>query len=507
MVVERIQHGDLRLGSRTVHVRMELAVGGFGRVELVAGVAVLHDHGPELVREAPRTQTVAVRRLDLLDLALEVLLVGDRPLRVDGRAVVLVAARAAHALAGHAHRPAAHQLERAPFAVERLEGDRGVGRHLEADAAVLLDVHRAEDALDVPAGLHAVEARHGVSARLVVVEVVGEHAQLLRRAARHAREAGAVVDVGDVHGAGLLPLHAAVGDDRRTLPRGERDRLGVDALGVFRDERHVVERVHEVDAHESVRRGLRVHEMVLRAERPRIAEVRLAARELVLHERVAHVAVHVLAVAGELVHEARLLLRVDLRHHAHGEREVGRPLAVGRVERERIGARERGVAQAEAPQLAAAVVSAREHRDEMRLARHAARVREERRRIGARAPQRELAHAVRVHRHQLAREEVREVRILPAREHHAPVVRDGGREVAVLLERELAHLARLAVHAVEHAHRVVAVLARQELPRRRPQHDHLVLVRQVAGVPPLDVVVAIFRRNKFRLKIKSGFAL
>ena len=337
-----------------------------------------------------------------------------------------------------------------------------------------------------------------MSARLVVVEVVGEDAQLLRRAARHAREAGAVVDVCDVHGAGLLALHAAVGDDGRTLPRGERDRLRVDALGIFRDERHVVERVHEVDAHEAVRRGLRVHEVILRAERPRIAEVRLAARELVLHERVAHVAVHVLAVAGELMHETGLLLRVDLRHHAHGEREVGRPLAVGRVERERVGARERGVAQAEAPELAAAVVSAREHRDEMRLARHAARVREERRRVGARAPQRELPDAVRVHRHQLAREEVREVRILPAREHHAPVVRDGGREVAVLLERELPHLARLAVHAVQHAHRVVAVLARQKLPRRRPEHHDLVLVRQIAGIPPLDVKMAILWRNQSR---------
>ena len=62
-----------------------------------------------------------------------------------------------------------------------------------------------------------------MSARLVVAEVVGEDAELLHGAARDALEAGAAVDVGDVDGAGLRALDAAVGDDGRTRARREEE--------------------------------------------------------------------------------------------------------------------------------------------------------------------------------------------------------------------------------------------------------------------------------------------
>ena len=99
-----------------------------------------------------------------------------------------------------------------------------------------------------------------------------------------------------------------------------------------------------------------------------------------------------------------------------------------------------------------------------------------------------------------------DVGVLPARVGDASVVEHDRRVVGILLVGELDGLARAAVDAVEDAHREVAVLAREELVRARAEQDDLVLVRQVAAVPPLDVVVAVFRRNKFRLK-KSGFAL
>ena len=527
VVVERREDGDLGLRPRTAHVRMEHPVGvlrrlhhesealllraalvgraqGRGLLVSVAGEAVPVHDGPHLGGEAPRTHPVAVHGLDLLDLALVVLRVGDRHVRAHGAAVVLMATRARDALARHARHPRAHQLERRAVRVERLERDRRVRGHFEAAGAVRLHVHRTEHALDVPAGLHAVESGRGVSAGLVVVEVVREHAQLLHGAARHAREALAGVDVRDVDGAGLHARHGAVGDDRGTRTRPERHRLAEESLRVVGEDGDVVEHVHEAHAHRRVGRGLDGREHVPRVERVGIGEVRFAAVELVLRVAVRHVPFHVLAPAGILLHEAGLLLRV----RARGDAQVvvdHAPVAVGRIVAERVGARERGVHEEHAPHLGAVVVSAAEHGDEVRVAGDAPRLVEERRHPRARAPERELAHAVGVHRHEDAREEVRNVRVLPARVHDAPVVRDRGRVVAVLLVRELAHLARLAVDAVEHAHRHVAVLARQELVRARAEHHHLVLVRQVAAVPPLDVIVAVLGRNKFRPKIKWAF--
>ena len=259
--------------------------------------------------------------------------------------------------------------------------------------------------------------------------------------------------------------------------------------GRFRGTKGIAsEHVHEVEAHERVGRGLDGREVVLRVERPRMREVVLAARELVHRVGVGHVALHVLAPAGELVHHAGLLLRV---HHGGDAQRVARgaPVAVRRIVAERVGARERGVDLEEAAHLGAVVVAAADHRDEVRVARHRARAVEERGHERVGTPHGELADAVGVHRHQHAAPVVRLVGVFPARVEDASVVRDRGRVVAVLLVRELAHLARLAVHAVGHRHRHVAVLAGEVLEHARAEHDHLVLVRQVAGVPPVDVVL------------------
>ena len=189
---------------------------------------------------------------------------------------------------------------------------------------------------------------------------------------------------------------------------------------------------------------------------------------------------------GERRHrDTQLLL-----HHAQG--------TVGRIPAERILARERWVEEKRAADLRAAVVSASEHREEVRFAGDGAGVLEERGEVGAGAPEGELPNAVGVHGHQLAGEVVLDVRVFPARVHDAPVVGHHWRVVTVLLVCELDRLAGAAVKSVEDAHREVTVLARKELVRARAEKAYLVLVRQVACVPPLNVVVAVFRRNQSR---------
>ena len=221
-----------------------------------------------------------------------------------------------------------------------------------------------------------------------------------------------------------------------------------------------------------------------------MAEKRLAARELVARVGVGHVAFDILAPTRELVCEARLFLGERLERDA--QRMARRPpLAVRRIVHGRIAARERGIDDEETPHFGAVVMAAADHRDLVAVAGTAARIVEERRHPGIGTPHGKLAHAVGIHRHQDARPVVGLVGIFPARVEDASVMRDGGRVVRILLVGELAHLAGLAVHAVDDRHRHVAVLARQELVRRRAEHDHLVLVGQIGRIPPLNVVFTV----------------
>ena len=140
------------------------------------------------------------------------------------------------------------------------------------------------------------------------------------------------------------------------------------------------------------------HEEVVAAERPGVREVGFAARELVVHLQVAHVALHGLAASGELVDHARLGGGEDLRGDA--ERVEGRaPFAVGRVEDERVLAREGRVEEEQTAVLSAAVVSAGHEDDLVRIVGDGARAAEEGGEVGTAAPEGELAHAVGVHRH------------------------------------------------------------------------------------------------------------
>ena len=75
-------------------------------------------------------------------------------------------------------------------------------------------------------------------------------------------------------------------------------------------------------------------------------------------------------------------------------------------------------------------------------------------------------------------------------------MRDGRRIVGILLVGELADFARLAVLTVDDRHRHVAVFAREILVGGSAEEDDLILVGEIARIPPLDVQV--FRRGNFR---------
>ena len=145
----------------------------------MAADAVLVEHRLDLAREAEAARR-AVPGRDVAGRAVS----GERQLGGGAGVAVLVAADARDDLARHGGEPAPHQLQGLALGVQRLHGDRRVGRHAEQGRAVGLDRHGAEDPLDVPRAVHADHALRAAHAR--IEEVVGEEAQLLDRAARDA---------------------------------------------------------------------------------------------------------------------------------------------------------------------------------------------------------------------------------------------------------------------------------------------------------------------------------
>ena len=172
----------------------------------------------------------------------------------EGRDVVdgvgaFVAAGAGDVLAGLADEPGAHELECLAAGVERLEGEGDVGGRGEEDRAVGVDGDGAEEVLHVPARLGADAF---VGADLVVGVVIGEDAQGLDGAARDAGEAGAVVDVGDVDGAGARAGPDEVGEDGRDGAALDADGLAEGRALYLGQRDEVVEDVHQIDAPEVV---------------------------------------------------------------------------------------------------------------------------------------------------------------------------------------------------------------------------------------------------------------
>ena len=418
---------------------------GIGVVRMAARAAADEDR-LHLAQETPGPRLRKPRhRRDLRGRALD-----DRHVR-RARVGVLVAAEAGDVFARHADEPATHELHGAPLRVERLDGDRRVDGGGEEDRPPLVHGRRAKHVLRVPARLHAHALVRG---RVVEAVVVGEEAHALDRAARHVLQAGALVDVAHVNRAVAHVFAAGVGQDGRALPRAPGDRLRPLRPLLLHEQRHVVEDVHEVDAPQ---RGLgRLH----RAEEVFSRAVLRRRAERVRGERRRVVAL------VEAVHHAVLRRLPPARHELH---------AAGG-----LGARAVRVEQRDLPGLRRVVP--RRDADELPVvARDRERAAEVVRPIAVRAVEAHLARAVRAHRHDNAREIVRDVAVFPPHVLDAPVVQHARVPVRVLVVREAHDRLRRRIEAVHVRHAPAPGLAREALFGGVGREDDLV-VRQIAAV-------------------------
>ena len=307
----------------------------------------------------------------------------------------------------------------------------------------------------------------GLAAHPAVGEGVGVEAQGLHGAARNALQAGAVVDVGDLHEAVLGAGDHLGCDNGRNGGGLQRRRLEVDEIRLLDDRREVVEGIGEVEAPAVLLRGTRRHEHVVLRERPRVAEL----RPRVVGEAVAHDRLHLLPALGEALHHA-----------------VGLVPAAVHVEEDELAVARVAVVAGDGGGEAVGVVGAH------------ARVEERVRPVAVAAVPGALLRAVGVHREEDARAVVRDVGVFPVEEHHAAVGHHVRAPVVVLVEREAADGAvRLA--AVEAPHPARPHHARHAHHRRVGDEDRRA-VGQVAARVAVDVRVGDvgeFARGRVRL--------
>ena len=269
----------------------------------------------------------------------------------------------------------------------------------------------------------------GLAAHPAVGEGIGEDAELLDRAARHAAEARAVIDVGHLHAGGRDGRVDLRGDGRRLLGRLEGNRLEVGEVRLLGNRREVVEGVCEVEPPAVLLCGTRRHHHVVLGERVRVAEL----RPRVVGHAVAHDRLHGLATLREALHHALRLLAALLRIEEN-------EFAVARL----------------------AVVPGDDGGEHVGRVRARTRVEEGVRPVGVAAVVGALHGAVGVHGEEDARHVVRDVGILPVQEHDAAVGHEVYAPVVVLVERE----------AADRAVRLAAIDARHPARSHHARHAH-----------------------------------
>ena len=84
--------------------------------------------------------------------------------------------------------------------------------------------------------------------------------------------------------------------------------------------------------------------------------------------------------------------------------------------------------------------------------------------------------------------------IFPTREHDTTIMRDIWRIVRILFVRQLANFTRLTVVTINNCHRHITIFARKELVCACTEEHNLILVRQVAAIPPHNILM-LGRRN------------
>ena len=324
---------------------------------------------------------------------------GAKPPRGRGGVGLLMATDAGDHLARHGRKPTSHQLQRLAFAVQRLDRDRGVGRHDKEGRAIGRHGHGAQDPPHVPRAVHAdvvLDAR-----RAEIAEVIGEKSEFPDRAARYPSQPFADIDVAQVDG--RFPGFEAdpVGNHRRTprLPQGHG--LQQQPALFLAQQEHVVEHVHQVDPPLRTGRRLARDDKVLVAQGIRVQELRPGFVDQVIDQD----RFDLLAPPPNALHGPFRLAPAP----GHVEQDQlsgpGRPMMACHDARELRGVRGNrlGIEDAIRPEAAAAVVGL-------------------------------LPRAVGIHGEQPRAERVGDVRVFPARVEHAPVAEHRGIEVVVLVE-------------------------------------------------------------------------
>ena len=144
-----------------------------------------------------------------------------------------MATDARQVFARHRGEPTAHNLQRFPIFVERLNRNRRVRRNFKERRPVRLDRHDAERVAHVARPFRADAADR--PAHIWIKVIVSEEAQVFNRTARHVLQAVAKVNVGDENGRVVAAFVDSVGDNRRTFRRTQRDRLEVRKPFLFRE--------------------------------------------------------------------------------------------------------------------------------------------------------------------------------------------------------------------------------------------------------------------------------
>ena len=471
---ERVAHGELPRVAPTVVVAAVVVVDEYRASQvadllavgpllaflaIVAAEAVLVQHGLDFAGEAVSARGSPPRR-DPARAAAK----GERR-RVLRRVVLpLVAAHARQDLAGHGGHPAAHQLQGRAGFVERLDGDRHVGRHAEHRRAVGFDLDGAHDPPHVPRALHADHALRAAHAGIQVR--VREHAEPLDGPARNAGQPAAAVDVDHVdHRVAPREVHS-VGDDPRARPGPQRDRLEQRVAGQLLDQREIVEHVDEVDAPQGIGGGLAGDEEVLPRPEPRRGVAQRPGVQELRPGRVDEVVLDLrpdgLASPGDSLDGA-----------------VGLLAAAGDVEEHQLAHPRHAVVPADnADQFCGTA------RDRPGVEQRVGPVR-------VSPVDGPLLRAVGVHAEQDPVVRVRRVGVLPPLVHHPPVGEDRRAPVVLLIETQLPDPSRRAgIRAhdeqVRDARRAVDARHGDERPRRA-EHDPP--VGQIAGVVVVHVVV------------------
>jgi len=465
VVLQRLLQVIIALRARTAHERVQGDVRGREIAPAWLGLGCEIRQRPAVVLTLTVVAADAVAVQHRLDLAFEAesahravpgrdrgrpRLAGVPVLRRRAGVLRFVAAHARQHFARHGRKPAAHDLQRPALLVQRLDGNRQVGRHLEDRGAVRSDGHGPVDHPHVP---RSVDADVNVAAHARIGVVVRVHPEFLHRPARHVPQAFAAIDVGQVNGGLVLGQIDAVRYHRRPFHLLHGNRLEQCVTGLFLQQQHVVKHIHQVQPPRRRGGGLARDEEVLVIQGERMKELGPRA----FHQPIADDGINLLFVS---------------RNPLHGP--VRFSPSVGRVEQHQLAHPRH-------------TVVAGDHGDDLRrIVGNGPRVEN---RIGPHGIAGIVLHlprAVRVHLEQQPREVMRQVGVFPAAVQQAAVVQHGGAPVVVLIETQLADAAAVRIHQAQVGDRVAAAHAGHAgKAARRGKYD--TLIRQVAGVVVVDV--------------------